>query len=80
MACEVPIVSNRGPNVEWLLNDSNSYLCDLTVDSISEALSNAIDDADKSREKVRQAKLDISGLSWKGEAEKAAEFLGLSSK
>jgi glycosyltransferase involved in cell wall biosynthesis len=77
MACEVPIVSNRGPNVEWLLNDSNSYLCDLTVDSISEALSNAIDDADKSREKVRQAKQDISGLSWKGEAEKAAEFLGL---
>jgi hypothetical protein len=50
------------------------------VDSISEALSNAIDDADKSREKVRQAKLDISGLSWKGEAEKAAEFLGLRKK
>lgn len=80
MACEVPIVSNRGPNVEWLLNDSNSYLCDLTVDSISEALSTAIDDAEKSGEKVRQAKLDISDLSWSGEAEKAAKFLGLSTK
>jgi glycosyltransferase involved in cell wall biosynthesis len=80
MACEVPIVSNRGPNVEWLLSDSNSYLCDLNVESISEALSRALDNKAESGEKVRQAKLDVSQLTWRGEAERALKFLGLEIK
>ena len=78
MACEVPIVSNRGPNVEWLLNEGNSYLCDLTVDSISDSLILAIDNSLDSKKRADQAKKDISVLSWNVEAEKAAKFLGLS--
>jgi glycosyltransferase involved in cell wall biosynthesis len=77
MACEVPIVSNRGPNVEWLLNDSNSYLCDLTVRSISDTLARAIDNPEESKKKSEHAKRDISGLTWRDEAERAAKFLGL---
>jgi glycosyltransferase involved in cell wall biosynthesis len=77
MACEIPIVSNRGPHVEWLLNDRNSFLCDLTVESISETLSFAIDNPDESRERVDRAKLEVSKLTWEGEAQKAVKFLGL---
>jgi glycosyltransferase involved in cell wall biosynthesis len=77
MACEIPIVSNRGPHVEWLLNDRNSFLCDLTVESISETLSFAIDNPDESRERVERAKREISKLTWEGEAQKAIKFLEL---
>lgn len=77
MASGVPIVSNRGPNVEWLLNDTNSYLCDLTVESISDTLSQAIDNPVEAQKKVERAKLDISKLTWRSEAERAAKFLGL---
>lgn len=80
MACEVPIVSNRGPNVEWLLNEDNSYLCDLTVESISDALSRALDSEAETQKKVERAKLDISKLTWQSEAERAAKFLGLEIK
>jgi hypothetical protein len=78
MACEVPIVSNRGPNVEWFLNERNSYLCDLTVESISDTLILAIDNSVESKKRADQGKRDISVLSWNVEAEKAAEFLNLS--
>lgn len=80
MACEVPIVSNRGPNVEWLLNEGNSYLCDLTVESITATLLLAIDSPGESKKKADKGKKDISILSWDVEAERAAKFLGLSTE
>jgi nucleoside-diphosphate-sugar epimerase/glycosyltransferase involved in cell wall biosynthesis len=36
-ACGCPVVSNRGPNIEWLLNDSNAVLAEPTVESITDA-------------------------------------------
>jgi O-antigen biosynthesis protein len=38
MACGCPVVSNRGPHVEWLLNDRNSVLADPAPDSLADAL------------------------------------------
>jgi glycosyltransferase involved in cell wall biosynthesis len=38
MACGCPVVSNAGPNVEWLLNENNAVLAEPTVEALSHAL------------------------------------------
>jgi len=35
MACKTAVMSNCGENVEWLLNDENAVLCDLSVEDIA---------------------------------------------
>jgi glycosyltransferase involved in cell wall biosynthesis len=77
MASGVPIVSNRGPNVEWLLNESNAYLCELTPESIASTLLIALDKSIDTLRRVEKAKKDISKISWATEAKKTAEFFGL---
>jgi glycosyltransferase involved in cell wall biosynthesis len=77
IACEVPVVSNRTPGVAWLLNDSNSYLCDLTVESIASSIIEVLDNPEEAKKRVAQGVLDISKVTWAGEAKKAAAFLGL---
>lgn len=52
MACGCPVVSNRGPNVEWQLSDGNACLADPTPESISEAIL-ALLQNDGMREKKR---------------------------
>jgi glycosyltransferase involved in cell wall biosynthesis len=79
MACEVPVVSNRTPGVAWLLNDSNCYLCDLTVESMAASVIEALDNEEETRKRVAQGVKDISTVTWAGEAIKAAAFLGLKS-
>jgi glycosyltransferase involved in cell wall biosynthesis len=79
MACEVPVVSNRTPGVAWLLNDSNCYLCDLTVESMAASIIEALDNPEETRKRVAQGVKDISTVTWAGEAVKAAAFLGLTS-
>ena len=77
MASGVPIVSNRGPNVEWLLNNSNAYLCEMNPESIASTLLLALDNSFDTHKRVEQARKDISKISWASEAKKSAEFLGL---
>jgi glycosyltransferase involved in cell wall biosynthesis len=47
MACKTALMSNRGENVEWLLNDENSILCDLSVEDISSKLIAIFNDSKK---------------------------------
>jgi glycosyltransferase involved in cell wall biosynthesis len=77
MACEVPVVSNRTPGVAWLLNDSNCYLCELTVESMVSTMLEVLDNPMETKIRVAQGLKDISQVTWKGEAAKAAKFLGL---
>jgi glycosyltransferase involved in cell wall biosynthesis len=77
MACEVPVVSNRTPGVAWLLNESNCYLCELTVESMASTMLEVLDNPMETKKRVAQGLKDISQVTWKGEAAKAAKFLGL---
>jgi glycosyltransferase involved in cell wall biosynthesis len=77
MASGVPIVSNSGPNVEWLLNESNAYLCELDPESIVSTLLLGLDNKVDTRRRVEKAKKDISEISWSSEAQRATKFLGL---
>jgi glycosyltransferase involved in cell wall biosynthesis len=77
MACEVPVVSNRTPGVAWLLNDSNCYLCELTVESMAASIIEALDNPEETARRVVQGVKDISKVTWAGEAKRAADFLGL---
>jgi glycosyltransferase involved in cell wall biosynthesis len=38
MACGVPVVSNRAPYTEWLLNDDNAKLVPATVEALADAI------------------------------------------
>jgi len=77
MASGVPIVSNLGPNVEWLLNESNAYLCQAEPESIASTLLRALDNRIETQRRVEKAKKDISEISWASEARRSAKFLGL---
>jgi len=59
MACGCPVVSNRGPNVEWQLSDENAYLADPTPESISDAILDLLEN-DGLREKKRANALRLA--------------------
>ena len=46
MACGCPVVSNRGPNVAWLLSDQNCRLADPTPEHLAEELLKLLKDSD----------------------------------
>ena len=75
MACGVPVVSNRAPCTEWLLNDQNSILVSPTVmalaDGVCEVLTNAT-----LHEKVREEGVKVANFSsWEKEAGKLSKAL-----
>jgi glycosyltransferase involved in cell wall biosynthesis len=80
MACGTPVVSNRGPFTQWLLNDSNARLADPTVEDLAQAVCDILEDKDE-QARLRQAGLETAQkTSWVTEAEKmAAIFSGLNS-
>jgi O-antigen biosynthesis protein len=73
MACGTPVVSNRAPCTEWLLNDQNAELSEATVEDLSNALCNVLNDP------IRHAALRESGFKtiaatdWEREARKMAD-------
>ncbi|HYD71242.1 glycosyltransferase family 4 protein [Azospirillum sp.] len=67
MACGVPVVSNRGPNVEWLLTPDNSVLAEPSVEGLSDAVADVLEDGD------RRARLIASGLERAARADAATE-------
>lgn len=76
MACGCPVVSNRGPNVDWLLADGRSaLLTDATPQALAQALISVLED------KTLHARLVETGLDyvkttdWAVEAEKVHAYL-----
>lgn len=76
MACDCPVVSNRGANVEWLLNDDNAELADATVEGLAEALERVLTDKARRQSLIENGRLTTRGTDWQKEAEKVAGFLG----
>lgn len=75
MACGVPVVSNKGPYTEWLLNDENSELADPTVESLSQAILSVLENVNLAS-RLRQGGLNFSdNTSWDLEVNKVANGL-----
>ena len=72
MACGTPVVSNSGPWVEWLLNDTNAFLADPTVPTLADALQRALTD-ERAHGRIRAAGLELANsTTWEEEADRMA--------
>lgn len=74
MACGCPVVSNRGANAEWLLNDGNAVLADATPEALSEALLALLQDGNRRKQLVEASLQFAASTSWDKEAAKVAGF------
>lgn len=75
MAYGCPVVSNRGKNVEWFLNKSNAVLAEATVEDLSAAIVDLLNNSEKCKA------LSMAGLAlahatdWESEAKKVDSFM-----
>lgn len=75
MACGVPVVSNKSPCVEWMLNDDNSCLAQPTVGAMADAICSLLNSKDN-RDKLAHNGLDFaSGTDWDAELSKVSNYL-----
>ncbi len=75
LSCDCPLVVNRGPNNEWLIDESVSWYCDLTVDSITETLMKVLDGGPEVEARRRKG-LELSrSTSWDNEFRKFSSYL-----
>jgi O-antigen biosynthesis protein len=74
MACGCLVVSNRGPNVEWLLNDDVAILAEPRIDTMVEALERAVYDVPLHDRLTRNALAKVEATSWRAEAAKMAKI------
>ena len=70
MACGCVVVSNRGPNVEWLLDDNVAVLTESRIESLVEGLEKAVYDHALRRRLIENALTKVSATNWVREAEK----------
>lgn len=75
MASGVPIVSNRGPNVEWMLNDEIAALSDPEPEALAETMSKLLNDPDELQRLSHAAVEFARTTSWEDEATKLAAHL-----
>jgi len=75
MACGVPVVSNKGPYTEWLLNETNSLLAESTVQDLAEGVLSVLQDVNLAK-RIQQGGLNFANqTSWENEASKLAQGL-----
>jgi len=75
MACGCPVVSNKGKNVEWLLSDSNSILAEPTVENLSQAILNLLNDDEKRNKLIEDGIKYSEATSWEVEAGKMCRII-----
>jgi O-antigen biosynthesis protein len=74
MASGVPVISNKGPNVEWLLNENICVFSESSIEGISEAIIQLIDDEER-RISLRNKALDfVKTTSWEFEGKKFVDI------
>lgn len=74
MACGCPVVSNSGPHVEWLLNDNVAVLARPTVEMLSDALVQVLEDAPFRQKLVQNAFDFVGNTDWGREAGKVTKI------
>lgn len=75
MACGCPVVSNRGDNVEWLLNRDNAELADATPEGLAEALMNVLANDKRRQDLIEGGFAATAKTDWVREAETVANLL-----
>jgi glycosyltransferase involved in cell wall biosynthesis len=76
MACGCPVVSNRGPNVEWLLNQDVALLADFTVEDLGQALVALLEDEPRRRRLIeRGLQYARNSGDWHIQAQQFAKVL-----
>lgn len=75
MACGCPVVSNRGANVEWLLNKDVAVLCDATVESLCAGLVSALTDEKLRRRLIENGLALALGTDWESHARTLSDAL-----
>jgi O-antigen biosynthesis protein len=74
MASGCPVVSNNGPNVEWMLDESNSVLCDPEPHALANGLIELLNNQERRRQ-LRKAGLEFAqSTSWEIEAERLMQL------
>ena len=64
MACGCTVVSNRGPNVEWLLDDDVALLADTTPEDLAGAICTLLRDDEKRLALSARAEAFARGQAW----------------
>jgi glycosyltransferase involved in cell wall biosynthesis len=75
MACGVPVVSNKAPYTEWLLNEDNSVLAEPNVESLTQAILSVLKDVNLSNSLKSNGLQCANETSWNIEAKKLANGL-----
>ena len=75
MACKSLVVSNRGENVEWLLNEENSLLTDLDPVDIAKKVFDIIKDSKKREVLTEKGLLFAQSTSWENEGKVVSNIL-----
>lgn len=74
MACGCPVVSNKGENVEWLLNENNALLADPNPESLCDAIIDLLVNENKRKQLIENASRFARATSWESESEKVVSF------
>lgn len=75
MACGCAVVSNKGPQVEWVLNSNNSVLTEPNIESLAEGITTLIRDESLRQKICAEGIKTAQQTSWQAEAERVAKFL-----
>ncbi|MCL2365866.1 MAG: glycosyltransferase family 1 protein [Oscillospiraceae bacterium] len=75
MACNVALMSNRGANVDWLLDDNNSILCDLTIEDIVTKLCAFFSNKDSYKDIVENGYQCAIASDWESECIKVEKAI-----
>jgi glycosyltransferase involved in cell wall biosynthesis len=74
-ACGCPVVLNDGPQSNWLLSKSQATYCDMSVESISVAVIDNLQNPGKAKKLAKAAFEYTQKSSWEKEADKVSGFL-----
>ena len=77
MACRVPVVSNKAPYTEWLLNDGHCMLAEPDVQSIKQAITEVLNNKYLAKKLMDSGQLLANQTSWQSEARKFSDVLEL---
>ena len=64
MACGCAVVSNRGPNVEWLLNDDVATLAESSPEALTDAVCGLLQDDEKRHAQSARAEAFARAQTW----------------
>lgn len=75
MACGLPVVSNRGPNTEWLLHEGIARLADPTPEALSASIVSLLENPEQRRRLSDAGLLFTKETNWAREGDKLANLL-----